>query len=647
MECLAPYSEITHYSITVIDAVGFRLDSDHQFRLFHSVMTNDITDACAAIIFAGARMRMGSDMLLFTLFPLSQSLCLETPFGSFADRIGANVVVEASQINFSLLKKLSGSCDSVGGPFCSFMHGDSSRFRALEVVQSDTFIDALGIPKEVTIQIGSPTLPSANSTVRSFNSFQLAYSGLRIPRFGQSEHPAAGLSRLGPASLTWTGSWYIHPVTFRPTYTSASTLRFSTPIVVQRLTVNGSTLMVGRLGGQEMWRREEKEGSLVGFQVFAKWRGNGALYRATVMADEGGLGAWVSWKDGDQSFRSISRTDIISVVRGSEENLQAVDEIEFIPIASSAHIQLTDLVVTVGGRDSVKVVRAGGGLVFDEQVSAGAIMYSASELIAQGLVVKDVSNQNNSRLIYALGRPAPSATALQNRRSDRNIILWSMLMGNSELIRIFVKNSNSQLISKFLNMNDMFNAIVDNGNVRSAASDTVRFAEQVAMGSPQKGVVAAGDAYHGDLVCAMNQRINLRIDVVRVQPIGARASRVNLRIQMQGLTVNLVGDFFTHLGMLYVPATHDWAYPLTLIVARVDTLLSVELIGTAHHIGCGGLVMRPVTLSQSTMAAAATLPVDTWAGEITKIINKFNTILSGLLSMQPTPSSGLGPLEMP
>lgn len=580
----------------------------------------------------------------FLLFALVNSLCIDPPYASFAGALARLVHVDASQIEFSFVIDDLAMCDSTQGPFCqpilSVSGAPNSMFYTPESLH-----DSLGIPKEVAISMaGSQRKDVYIDQLRFFQSVRVSPSPSSVYL---SDHALESSILPDGTRISWLGAWSSSGtrMAFRPDLVSNSaSLKFSRPVVVQNLQIAPSQApiyAVGYLRGREQWRRQVwyPGTSLLGAQVFARWRGNGSIYRATVMFDEGPEGLFVSWKDGDQSFRSIDRKDVVSVIQGDQQSVKSIDEIIFVS-AHSGHVE--ELIVSVGPEADISIVRTGGGLVFEDQVSAGSILYTARELIQQRLRVKD--GGMGSSLAQALTFKRGSAND-NPRISIRTFASFMMSKkGGKYLAANFHKKITAEIVSKFLNIDDMFNAFLDNGNMRDATVMSLGLQGVIASGNwgreGKELVLSTGDAFEGTMTCSADRESVLRLDVVETKRESYLVSGVKLLVSRGTHKYHVQAAFHHGTSTLTVPTVSGWTYRLSLVLARVDTLSLVELIGSPTNVGCGGLVLEPTSLSAASRSAAESASPAEWINEVEKSIAKFNAVLKTLTLTVPATSAG-------
>ena len=579
----------------------------------------------------------------------SDSLCIDSHFSNIVRKLAQSVHVEASQVDFAVVAFQKPSCDSAAGPHCTFIPGDLQMNHGNHI-ESDWFSRVLSIPKEVSVSISGARGESPfNLILQSmFKSASLRIRGSRFPGSKTMKANAGSFPRIGREKIEWVGDWYVDDTKFRPVLIPSapeSSMRFSHPVVIQDLVLSASAkmLLVGYRAGKEQWRRElGRATSLVGSQVFAKWKGNGSIYRGRIVHDDPFNDALsINWIDQDQSFRQIRRRDIVSVVLGRNENLYSVDEIRFLTDRDSSNtLTIEQLIVAFGNAASytIQIVRSGGGLVFEDDVSPGAVLYSAKDLIDLGLSVIQEPGWSSKELVRSLGRRPNHHIEFANPRSSRNILLWLKGRADPTAINIFLWNINSETLLKFLNINDMFIAILDSGEVNNSMPESFGLMHTISR-SGRSLMLSSGDSFQGRISCTSRKEIyvDLRIDEIR-------ESSVIVNLAIKHVASVRVEALLGPLGSLHIPATDDWSYPLTLLPARVDSFSFIEIFSTVEYVGCGGVRWTPTALSVSTQRTAPMQPIETWTNQMSLIFNKFNAVLSDIDLVAPVKSNGIGPL---
>lgn len=577
-------------------------------------------------------------------------LCLKSPFASLVKNMAVSVHVEASQVDFSGESSHKPvSCGSISGPHCAF-DPESKAFRSDESIESDSFSRVLGIPNHLAVFVnGSGATTTLNTILQNmFKTGILRYKGHRF--FGDLLILASESHyRIGKERIKWTGDFYVNPSSFMPllipSSSFVSSILFSRPIVVQELEiiVSEEIMLVGYRLGKEQWRRflSPTRNSLIGAQVFAVWKGNGALHRGTIMYEERNSDVYyINWASGDQSFRQVAREEIASVIQGRPESLYSVDKIEFYADPSvDSRFEITRLIASFGssGSNTIKVVRSGGGLVFDDDVSPGAVLYSANDLIELGLnIVKDEGWSSDELVRGLAGKPNQSPD-LTLKKTFRNLVLWAKGWKDEDLIRVLKLNMNPEMISKYLNLNEMFNGLVDSGKIPGSATSMFKLFSSIKQRSSHI-LIGPGDVFHGEIVCTQHlvsfdleiEHIDMKHLIVVVKTPDARAIRI---VAEKG-----------PLGSIYIPSKDGWMFPLLLVPVRQDSLTILELIGTVEYIGCGGLEMMPKHLSKNTSDFARNLPLETWQMGIRLIIHTFNSFIMKTKLHAPSKSDGVGNL---
>lgn len=607
--------------------------------------------------------------------PVAHGLCLDPPYSNFIETITRLVYVDDSQIDFSQV--LQGiACDSTSGPMCPSIFGEEPSRPAHLILGTDTLQKTLGIPKELSLSL------SGQNTKVSFAHRNFPFRSARIDSLNQgtlqgTTAPLYEMGKVGGVGMFWRGSWYrdVSGAVFIPSKSDPiSSIEFGQPVVIQKIdlceTGGSPVFVIGRLRGKEQWRTQiGGKSSLLGQQLFARWRGNGSLYRATVMSDEGELGYHVSWKDGDLSHRSIHPSEIVSVVQGHAQYIKSIDEILIIGSQSDATYQLRDLVVSVGAGAGVHVplIRSGGGLVFEDDVSPAALLYSVDELMTRKLRMKEAdltsSHRVSSQLVHALRPHAEQLLSFLNvkphaRESLRNFALFLKTTKSDDMIVVFERFLRPDIISKFVNLNDMFNAWLDSPVARDDGTITaanLRFQAWTqlhmhARSPSHELILSAGDSFRSELACTsdpLSKHIAFFVrDSRRVsESMSTLALTVSITTGPGTRSYQLEAKLYHSLALLYIPATAEMKFPLSLVVSRVETLAMVELIGSVEYLGCGGLVMSPVQLSEETKVWAQMRNAeDAWVKHATRIISKFNAVLIQVNASVPSPSAGASDL---
>ena len=576
-------------------------------------------------------------MHLVFLISTCYSLCVDQPIPSLLSGLGHVVHVEASQVDF--LKTSELLCDSTKGPFCGHAHPE---------IGTEFFSRALGISSEVGFAVPNRNAPNYTPLWNKFTSVR------PITR-----------SQLGGVSgnnFKWRGPWAkISPNPTIP-FNAQVSVSFAPSVLqfIQFSPPNAQVLVVGRLKGQQQWRRIFGDSaSLVGSDVFAKWQGNGSVFRASVMSDTGSS-LHVSWRDGDQSFRSISREDVVTVVSSTVENLKTVDQLVFYATDRQdgiSAVSIAELVLSVGPANvpDIRVYRSGGGLVFEDDVSAGAVLFSATELVERNLRVIDSGITSSSgfgvKLAGALSHRSVSPNQLEIPRSLRSPIMLSLFLAEVgyatqkilKIHSIFATFINATVVQRYLNFDAMFLAFLDSGAVHGSDMVSLRLQswlkeEKMSLLRP---TVAPQDTFEGTLVCSGDKARNLKISVLNKQRKSAQISDLEVWVQLAGASYYLNAEFYHVYGLLHIPSSDSWLYPLSLFLVRVDTLTLVELVGSVNLVSCGGLIMQPTSQSGDSGAAARSVPLDVWAESIKSNQVKFNAILHVIKSKHPYSTTGL------
>ena len=584
----------------------------------------------------------------------AHALCINTPYGRFVDSLSRLVVVEESQIDFSVSHK--GLCDSIEGPFCHSLFNSPSIHSEFELT-GELLQRTLGIPKEITLTLTGEERNSGTSSAHLF------YVSSKI-RLNDDGTPANFLflnsfqGSTDDASITFRGDWYRDShetiLAFSRSAEIAS-IKFHDPVVLQEIDIvpiagsNAPMMVVGRLGGKEQWRRQiGVTNSLIGHQVFARWKANGSVHRATVMFDEGPSGGvFVSWKDGDQSFRSLSRSEIVTIVQGHPQHIRAVDEVLLLSPRREAVYVLRDLIVSRGpeANKNIHVVRSGGGLVFEEDISPAALIYTANEMIKRSLRIKDSDKTGSTKLGLLLAdglQPhAMLHTVYHSRKTLRNFILFTLLSEESDFIVHLSKNLIPETISKFLNINDMVSAYIDSAGERGDQSlmlQDFRFMTQLAARSKalSGAILIVGDTFGAQVVCS-NETTSKAAEILITdsQYISDALSKLKVRVRVGSDEYMSDAEMHSNFSFLHVPGK----FPMSLVILS-DGKSKLELVGSFDVIGCGGLVFSPTDVSPSSRGFALSSQ-KAIAIEATKsMISTFNAGLLGIKTSIPYSSAG-------
>jgi len=461
----------------------------------------------------------------------------------------------------------------------------------------------------------------------------------------------------------WIGSgWYYNPNTLGMYIQSQpSSIRFiGSPIVVQEisirpLTTNANLIIMGRRNGVEKWRKDYSS-ELVGSQIFAKWPGNGSVYRAKVMMIESldaGGSIWVSWVDGDQLYRTISQEDIVSVISGNAENLYSIDEILLIP-TSGGVFEIETLTVSSGPinhEESIRTIRSGGGMVFEDMVSPGAIFYSARDLILNRYKMKNVEEWRSkfakffrTQSISAIGigggggfgGQASATHASIKRKSFRNLVLFSL--SNPTVLGTVLWNlQREELILGYMNINDIFAALIDNGGITNGYEENLKFLEWIHSNdhrSTRRGILNAGDIYEGDFACILSAggSVHVKLEILNAVPSIGDSLSVSILVSFSsdkstGNQLVVTSEFYPKWGMLYVPPSgSDWTYPLTIFMYRANSF-SVEYFGTVERVGCGSVSLSGTLLTQATRGSLGSILEDENFLKVDLAFKRFNSVL--------------------
>jgi len=587
-----------------------------------------------------------------TLLVRAHSLCLDPPLSGFVDRLSRAVHVEASQIDFATFEEESRICDSMQGPSCHLLHDAGFERSSLRHMNGDVLLRVLGIPAHVSVSVASASsnrgVPGESQTVYLFRGYRLGVND--YPKFSSAELvplPVTSQSRLGVVRAQWIGpDWYYNPLTLVPYLavrqgSPSHSIRFSQPVVFQELTIRSSDasreklLLLGKRKGKEVWRKDLSN-PLVGAQVFAKWPGNGSVFRAKVMVDEEIVNSvFVAWSDGDQTYRSIDRESILSIVPGNVENLYSVDEVILVS-PTGGLFEVSSVIVSVGLSEDpgIHVIRSGGGMVFEDTVSLGAVLYSAKEMIQRRFVIKR-SRKNEKSFnkyldLYSTATPTSPSSIL--RRSFRNLILYWIFNPASPIIDFMSKVvfGREDLVISYLNVNDLFTGVIDNGSDRDGWFDeSSRFMSWVRSGFPitsLRGSLSVSDTFEGQFVCIGTGSVPIILKIVSANHRNANLidATVNITLRDSPTSFTLAGEFVPNVGMLYIPSLGGWKYPLTLFLTRRNTFL-VELMGTVEYIGCGAAFLGGTNVGASTTSSMTSVDNST---HVVEILKKFNSILA-------------------
>ena len=593
---------------------------------------------------------------LALLVPKVYCLCLDPPLASFIDRLSRAVQIEASQIDYVSFEEESQFCDSMQGPSCHLFPDTEPNRWSLRHMNGDVLSRVLGIPAHVSV-----SMASGGSNKRAVGESEIVYSfrGYRLsvdehPQFSSGELaplPAGFASKVGPVRAQWIGpDWYYNPSTLVPYLASlrgsptsgTHSIRFSQPIVFQELTVRPAKpsqeklLLVGRRKGKEVWRKDLSN-PLVGSQVFAKWPGNGSIFRAKVMVHEENFdNVHLAWSDGDQTYRSVGRDSILSIVPGNVENLYSVDEV-ILTSPTGGLFEITSMIVSAGHSDDpgVNVIRSGGGMVFEDTVSLGAVLYSAKEMVQRRFVIKrskETEKSFNKYLdLYSAG--SVRAASPMSRRSYRNYILYWIFNQKSPIVDFVAKivTTREDLIVSYLNVNHLFTGVIDNGGDRDGwFEESFRFMSWVQSGfpvTPLRGSLSVTDTFEGQFVCIGAGTVPIRIEIVSVDQGRISDKHIDITVNIfannSSNPLTISGEYVSQVGMLYIPASREWKYPLTLFLTRRNTFL-VELMGTVEYEGCGAVFMGGTRVGETTRSSMTFIDDSSLLIETLK---KFNAVL--------------------
>ena len=550
-----------------------------------------------------------------------RSLCLDPPFSSFVDRLTSLIYVEASQVDFSLAA--SGLCDSTEGPLCPLLMGSSQPLTTM-----DLFSQTLGIPQQISVSISSGEVDIGQLAV-THKSRRLVRTG--EPGWDTQSVPVRGwgFSKISPVGFAGPG-WFdsFGTILLDPRggqdFGGRPSIVFNEPLVVQTLALHDCGLLVGKLRGIEQWRRDDS--SILGNVVFAKWGGNGAIFRGKVVFDEGSS-VTVSWADGDASYRQVNREDIVSIVPGRSENLYAIDEIEFVFGEATSVCRLEELIVSETSGGSRKLIRSGGGMVFQDIVSEGAILYNVNDLIERKWKLRN--SEETRRKFHAYLQPGKSTTvqAQSTYSSQRNIVLlwmWSELhnnMSQSKLVQFVLNNITLENTSQFLNLNDLTNALIDK-TPDTYASMYVFQTWLKTGGASTRGAIAGGDKYEGVLTC-MSGAIVFKLEIISFSE-----NSVAVRIKFgANVSTMIQGKWFPNFGMIQIPNNQVWTHPISLFLFKSNDTFTIEIVGTGNEIGCGTVIMTPIYLNDATRESFKNVQVQNNVSQLKTAFLKFNNLL--------------------
>ena len=587
-------------------------------------------------------------LFLAFLFVDCEALCLDPPLGAFVDHLSVAVQIEASQIDFGAFEEESRICDSIQGPSCHLLPEYGSIRTSVRNMNGDILSRVLGLPTHVSVAVSTPSMNkpgSLESDISLFRGYQLRLDDHPSILSEKLNRIPVGIDgKLGPVRIQWVGSgWYYNPSTRVPylvidenSTPRAHSMRFSNPVVFQQLEINpmepmrGAMFLLGKLKGKEVWRKDISN-PLVGAQVFAKWPGNGSIFRAKVMFHEPGVETYhLSWSDGDQTYRMVDRESILSVVPGHVENLYSVDEVLFVS-PSGGVFEISSLIVSVGLRSDPdkRVIRSGGGMVFEDTVSAGAVLYSAKEMVQNRFIIKrsKESEKSFNKYLDLYSSAVASPPSPASRRSYRNLVLYWIFNPSSPLLELIshVITSREDLVTSYLNINHLFSGIVDNDD--KWFDESIKFSHWVQSGFPVSiipGTVSVSDTFEGTFVCA--GVVTLKIEVMSVTHTRPTDKHVDVAVSISSGTSKFFAsaEFFPNVGMIYIPPGDGWKYPLTLFVTKLNTF-TVDLVGTVEYVGCGAAILRGVAVTESTRSSIPSVVDD--PSKMVDILKRFNAIL--------------------
>jgi hypothetical protein len=268
-------------------------------------------------------------------------------------------------------------------------------------------------------------------------------------------------------------------------------------------------------------------------------------------------------------------------------------------------------------------------MVFEDTVSAGAVLYSAKEMVQNRFVIKrsKESEKSFNKYLDLYSSGAPTTPSLASLRSYRNLIFYWVFNPTSPLIEFFshLVVNREDLVSSYLNINQMFTGIVD--NEEKWFEESVKFSFWIQSGFPVsrfRGTLSVSDTFEGSFGCANVHTIKIEIlAVTHTRPTDKHID-VSLKISSSNSAIfTLSAQFFPNVGMLYIPPAGDWKYPLTLFVTKLNAF-TIDLIGTVEYVGCGAAIMRGTAVTDATRASITSSEEP---NNLVEILKRFNAIL--------------------
>jgi hypothetical protein len=232
-----------------------------------------------------------------------------------------------------------------------------------------------------------------------------------------------------------------------------------------------------------------------------------------------------------------------------------------------------------------------------------------------------------------------SRTGFINRKSFRNILLFTIYNPSSAVLNVVLHNiQREDLILGFMNINDLFAALIDNGNIPNSIEENwgfINWIDKKFSPSQWVGVLNSGDVYEGDIACisAAGGLVHIKMEILEILQHGKDdLFHVLVRmtsVSLEGMSTSTVSaNFYPRWGMLYIPSQPDsrHGYPMTLFMFRSNSF-SVEYFGTVERIGCGAVSLSGTLLTQSTRGSLESVPQNDKFNVLDFAFNRFNNVI--------------------
>jgi hypothetical protein len=344
------------------------------------------------------------------------------------------------------------------------------------------------------------------------------------------------------------------------------------------------------------------------------------------------------------------RKDIVSIIsRDGTAGMVAVDEIIIFSAGGDSSIKynLVELNVSTRGRigGAVSLLRGGGGMVFVDTVSTDSVMYTGSELVEQGLRVKN-ADEFRKKLGSFITAPGAGESGRTMLPSMRNLVLFGIFvsMDNSPLLGSLIANVNASTVAQYMNINTFFAAALDNGNLGGSVAGSLRFqhwAESLRddpLAAPEV-TLHEQDRFHGHFSCFNKEVRRVSVSVTGIAKT-AKSNMYTTTVEIQDTTLGarhvIWNAIFTpSVGMLQIPATATWVYPLTLFFFRSPYAQNaVEVVGTVEYLTCGAIFLN------ATRAGPGRGSGLVLSSNLRNALIQFNSILQTIME-PPEPSIGI------